>query len=236
METVVDTLSRLISFETVSSKECASLAAHLAERFEGLGMRIETFESEQAGKVNLVATAGPQGANREDSTNGLILSGHMDVVPVTDQAWDSDPFTLRRGDDHRLYGRGSTDMKGFLADVVHALHRIDLKHLKRELMLIFTHDEEVGCIGSAKLAQKFLQDGRPVPTAAVIGEPTNFKMLRMHNGHAAFRIITTGVDGHSSKPDLGANAIHIAARALVEVEALSRELQRERRIDPRSLL
>ena len=224
METVIDTLARLVSFETVSSKECASLAAFLAERFEAMGMRIETF-TDQPGKVNLVATAGPQG------TDGLILSGHMDVVPVTDQAWDSDPFTLRRGDDKRLYGRGATDMKGFLADIVHALPRLDMRHLKKELMLIFTHDEEVGCVGSAKLAQRFLQEGRPVPTSAVIGEPTDFKMLRMHNGHAAFRIITTGVDGHSSKPDLGANAIQIAARALVVLEDLGRELQLERRFE-----
>jgi acetylornithine deacetylase len=224
METVIDTLSRLVSFETVSSKECASLAAFLAERFEALGMRIEIFE-DQPGKVNLVATAGPAG------TDGLILSGHMDVVPVTDQAWDSDPFTLRRGNDKRLYGRGTTDMKGFLADVVQALPRIDLKQLKKELMLIFTHDEEVGCIGSAKIAQKFLRDDRPVPTSAVIGEPTDFKMLRMHNGHSAFRIITTGVDGHSSKPDLGANAIQIAARAIVELEEFAQELKKERRFE-----
>jgi acetylornithine deacetylase len=221
MKTVIDTLATLVSFETVSSKECSSLAAYMAGQLEALGMKIETLE-DAPGKVNLIATAGPAG---ED---GLILSGHMDVVPVTDQAWDSDPFTLRRGDDRRLYGRGTTDMKGFLADILHALPRIDIKNLKKELMLIFTHDEEVGCIGSAMLAKQFQQSGRPIPKHAVIGEPTDFKMLRMHNGHAAFRIITTGVDGHSSKPDLGANAIHMMGRALVELEDLAKELQTDR--------
>lgn len=224
MESVVATLAKLVSYPTVSARECASMAAYLAERLEGLGMRVESLES-APGKVNLIATAGPQGEE------GLILSGHMDVVPVTDQAWSSDPFTLREGADGRLYGRGSTDMKGFLADTLHGLARLDLRQLKKELTLIFTHDEEVGCVGSRLLADRFAAEGRTLPKLALIGEPTDFRIFRMHNGHAAFRMLAQGVDGHSSKPDLGANAIQIMARALVALEELGHEWQRERRFE-----
>lgn len=224
MEPVVSLLSRMIAFPTVSSRENASFAAFLAERLETLGLRVELLET-TTGKVNLVATAGPP------DTDGLILSGHMDVVPVTDQSWTSDPFVLREGADGRLYGRGATDMKGFLADVLAALARIDVSRLKKSLWLLFTHDEEVGCLGSAALVERFQKEGRKTPSAALIGEPTDFRIFRMHNGHAAFRIVAHGVDGHSSKPDLGANAILIAARALASLEKLAQELKTERRFE-----
>lgn len=207
-------LARLVAWPTVSSRPVDGIAADLANLLESVGMRVERLDSPEPGKCNLVATAGPAG------TDGVVLSGHMDVVPVDGQPWTSDPFHLVRRED-RLVGRGSCDMKAFLAATVAALARTPLRDLRRELVLIFTHDEEVGCLGSRILADKFATEGRPVPSLALIGEPTSFGILRMHPGHVAARITCRGLAAHSSKPDLGRNAIRLAARVLDRLEALA---------------
>ncbi|MCB9792186.1 MAG: acetylornithine deacetylase, partial [Alphaproteobacteria bacterium] len=196
----------------------------LAQRFEDLGFRVERFVSGEPGKVNLVCSAGPEG------TDGLILSGHLDVVPTDGQAWTSDPFTLTpRGD--RLVGRGSSDMKGFVAASLEALRRIDLSKLQRELVLIWTADEEVGCLGSAKLAEHLAADGRPLPTECWIGEPSDFRIMRMHPGHVGVRIATFGEAAHSSKPDLGASALKAMTRVMVMLEELEAQLRQQRRYE-----
>jgi acetylornithine deacetylase len=214
---VVDDLSRMVAFETVSAQPVAPLADWLAERLERLGMTVrDVADPEHPGKRNLVATAGPEG------TDGIVLTGHMDVVPTEGQPWTSDPFVVtRRGD--RLYGRGTADMKGFIAATLAALARIDLGRLQRELMLIWTYDEEVGCLGSAHLVDTFKREGRPVPSACLVGEPTSFRILRMHAGHVAVRIAVRGEAAHSSRPDLGVNAIEGAARMVEVVRQLARE-------------
>lgn len=215
---VVDTLARLVAFPTVSDRPVDGIAAYLAERAEALGMRVERLDSPLPGKCNLVCSAGPQG------TDGLVLSGHMDVVPVEGQPWSSDPFVLtQRGD--RLHGRGSCDMKAFLAATMEGLARVDLRRLQRELVLVWTHDEEVGCLGSRALVEQLA--GRPLPSLALIGEPTSFQVLRMHPGHAAARITCVGRAAHSSKPDLGANAIRLAGRVLEALERLADEWRRD---------
>ena len=154
---MIDLLARLVSFPTISNRPLTELAALLAQRAEDAGMRVERFETE-AGKCNVIASAGPRG------TDGLVLSGHMDVVPVEGQDWSTDPFKLTESGG-RLYGRGACDMKGFLAAVTDALPAIPLARLRRELVLIWTHDEEVGCLGSAALAGQLAGDV-PVPLAS----------------------------------------------------------------------
>lgn len=224
MRSVEQTLATLVAYPTISDRPVTGIAAYLAERFSDLGMRIELLESSEPGKCNLVCSAGPPG------TDGIVLSGHMDVVPVEGQPWTSDPFTLTARDD-RLIGRGSCDMKAFLAATVEALGRIDLSRLQRELVLIWTHDEEVGCLGSRWLADHFVAIGRPLPTLALIGEPTSFNILRMHPGHAAARIHCAGRAAHSSRPDLGANAIRLAARVIDALDGLAEEWRREVRFE-----
>jgi acetylornithine deacetylase len=209
---VEGTLARLVAYPTVSDTPVTGIAAYLAERAEALGMRVERLDSPMEGKCNLVCSAGPAG------TDGLVLSGHMDVVPVNGQPWTGDPFRLRRIGD-RLVGRGACDMKAFLAATMEGLARLDLQRLERELVLVFTHDEEVGCLGSRQLVEQLA--GRPLPSLALIGEPTRFSMLRMHPGHAAVRITCHGVAAHSSRPDLGRNAIAGAAKVLARLEALA---------------
>ncbi len=222
---VVDSLAQLVGFPTVSNRPVTEIAAWLAHRAEDAGFNVEQFQS-SAGKANVVCTAGP--LDRMDQ--GLVISGHMDVVPVEGQPWSSDPFSLtQRGG--RLYGRGTADMKGFIASTVEALDEVDVASLAAPLVLVWTHDEEVGCLGSAHLADQLGATDRPLPREALIGEPTNFKMVRMHPGHVAVQIVATGESAHSSKPDLGASAIKAMGRALAAIDRLERELQLERRLE-----
>ena len=218
-------LQRLIAYPTVSNRPIRSLASHLAERAEDCGFQVTTYESpHDPTKVNVVATIGPEDAD------GLILSGHMDVVPTEGQPWDSDPFVLTERDG-RLYGRGTADMKGFIACCLHACDALDLSRLKRQLVLIWTHDEEVGCQGSALLAEALRDSPRRLPTECLIGEPTDFQILRMHPGHVSVRIETFGESAHSSKPDLGASAIKAMQRVLTLCEEVENELLHERRLE-----
>ena len=147
----------------------------------------------------------------------------MDVVPTEGQPWTSDPFRLRE-DNGRLYGRGTADMKGFIAATMAALDRIDVKDLASPLVLVWTHDEEVGCLGSSKLVEHYLATGAELPRSCLVGEPTGFQIQRMHSGHVAVEITVKGEAGHSSRPDLGRNAIEEAMRVVAEVGALAETL------------
>lgn len=219
--TVTDTLARLVAWPTVSDRPLVALAAYMAAAHEDYGFRVERFEAaDLEGKVNVVASIGPPG------TDGLVLTGHMDVVPTEGQPWSSDPFvvTSREG---RLYGRGTADMKGFLAATLHALARIAPDSLRRELVLVWTHDEEVGCLGSGRLVGDLQAKGRRLPAACLVGEPTDFRILRMHPGHVGMEVEITGRAAHSSRPDLGVNAIEAAAEAVEIVRGVAAELQHE---------
>jgi acetylornithine deacetylase len=223
---VVDTLAQLVAFPTISEKPVTEIAAYMATRAEDLGWCVEIFEDdEMAGKANVVCTAGPI-----EAAGGVVISGHMDVVPVAGQPWDSDPFQLKE-EDGRLIARGSADMKGFLACTLEALGRINAADLTRPVVLIWTHDEEVGCLGSARLVKTLKALDRPLPTEALIGEPTDFKILRMHNGHVGLRICTHGASAHSSMPDLGASAIKAMGRVLALVESIEISLGKEKRLE-----
>jgi acetylornithine deacetylase len=220
MPEVVETLRRLVSCPTVSDRPVIELAAFLADRAEQQGMRVERFQV-APGKVNVVASAGPP------SAQGLVLSGHMDVVPTDGQSWSSDPFVLTERDGN-LHGRGTCDMKGFIAAVDTALSAMDLRKLKRELVLVWTCDEEVGCVGATHLAGTLTEMGRELPRATVIGEPTGFRICRLHPGHCTFAVVVTGQAAHSSRPALGANAIVAAGEVLRALAALADELSHQR--------
>lgn len=222
MAPVVRELARLIAYPTVSHRPVDALAAYVAERHEGRGFRIERFaDPSQPGKYNVVASIGPAG------TDGLVISGHMDVVPTEGQPWTSDPFALTERDG-RLHGRGSADMKGFIAATLAALDRIPKDAFRRELSLVWTYDEEIGCFGSARLAEAMRRDGRTLPKACLIGEPTDFRILRMHPGHVAIEIEIVGRAAHSSRPQLGVNAIEVAAALVRDIRAVIADLDRLR--------
>lgn len=218
----VAALAELVAFPTVSNRPTTEIVAFLATWAEDLGMRVSRYES-GPDKANLVVRTGPEG------TDGLTLSGHLDVVPVAGQAWTSDPFRLTEREG-RLLGRGSCDMKGFVAATMVALSRDELvlSGLDRELALVWTHDEEVGCVGSRLLVEAMQAEGARLPAQALIGEPTSLTARRLHPGHLTWRVVCTGIPAHSSRPALGLSAVRIAGEVLQALELLTVSLARER--------
>jgi acetylornithine deacetylase len=140
----------------------------------------------------------------------VVLSGHTDVVPVEGQAWNSDPFTLTERDG-LLYGRGTCDMKGFIAAALALAPRFAAATLTRPLHFAFTYDEEVGCLGAQVLLADLAADGIR-PAACVVGEPTGMRIIAGHKGCCEYTTVFTGTEGHASRTDLGVNAIEYAAR------------------------
>ncbi|MED5371454.1 MAG: acetylornithine deacetylase [Myxococcota bacterium] len=223
----IRTLERMVAAPTVSNRPMIELAAYVAQRAEDQGFRVELQEDpDRPGKANVLAFAGPDDMPGE----GLMLSGHLDVVPVEGQEWSSDPFTLTAVGD-RLVGRGSSDMKGFIAAAITGLDDLDVTKLSKPLVLAWTHDEEVGCVGSARIASLYSQDPRPLPKECWIGEPTDFQIFRMHPGHVAVELEVRGVSAHSSKPDLGASAIKGMMRLIEVINGLEADLMQERRLE-----
>jgi acetylornithine deacetylase len=213
-------LDRLVAFDTVPSASNVSAAEYLADLLDEADFQVRIHRDHALGadKASVVAWAGPP---RPD---GLILSGHMDVVPFVGQpGWTRDPLVLAR-DDERVYGRGVADMKAFLGQCVVVARQLDLSRLSRPLVLLFTCDEEVGCLGAGRLVPQLERHtgNLPLPREAVIGEPTAFRVYSAHKGHVQFSVSVTGRGGHSSRPDLGTNAIAAmaeAARALTDLAA-----------------
>jgi acetylornithine deacetylase len=206
-------LERLVGFDTVSAKSNRSLIDWVADYLDGYGIRGELTRTDDGSKANLFATIGPAGRG------GVILSGHTDVVPVAGQVWDSDPFRLdSRGD--RFYGRGTADMKGFIALALALVPEAMLRPLQIPLHLALSHDEEVGCLGVPALIRA-LPQGAARPRFAIIGEPSEMRVANAHKGIQFLRTRVTGRDGHSSAPQQGVNAIAAAAEIIAEIGRLA---------------
>jgi acetylornithine deacetylase len=207
-------LAELVACPTVSSDSNLALIDHLAGRLEGAGARVEVQRAPCGQKANLFATLGPEG------DGGVVLSGHTDVVPVTDQDWSTDPFAMVARDG-RLYGRGTCDMKAFIAAAVAMAPRFAAAGLRRPLHFAFTYDEEVGCLGAQALAATLrARDLRP--SVAIIGEPTSMRIVEGHKGCYEYSTHFTGLEGHASAPDRGVNAVEYAVRyvaRLLELKA-----------------
>jgi len=221
-----EVLRELIAADTVSSHANVAAFERLADRLEAAGCRahLQRWEEEGAEKANLVAWAGPP------RDGGLVLSGHVDTVPYDDQpGWTREPLVLAAEGD-RLYGRGTTDMKGFIAQCVEALGRLDLEALERPVALLFTSDEEVGCRGAGRLVPELpaLLAECPQPKLCWIGEPTSWRVSQSHKGIVVLDVRVRGEGGHSSLPEAGVNAIAVAARAIAEIGALQAELRAHR--------
>jgi acetylornithine deacetylase len=225
-----DLLSRLVAFDTTSRNSNLPLADFLCGYLDRPGVRIVRQPSPDGTKANLIAWLGPEPAGAEPAERaGLVLSGHMDVVPAEEEGWQSDPFTLTdRGD--RWVARGACDMKGFLAiaanSALEALEADATGRLRAPLALVFTYDEEVGTLGARHLLESYA-DGRLLPRSAVIGEPTSLRVARAHKGHFKMRITLHGRSAHSGYPHLGVNAIEPAGRVIDALAALRRTLESE---------
>ncbi|TMV58541.1 acetylornithine deacetylase, partial [Thioclava sp. BHET1] len=179
------------------------------------GIASELIRDDSGQKANLYATVGPQG-------QGVMLSGHTDVVPVEGQAWTRPPFEMT-GEGGRYYGRGTTDMKGFVACSIAMALKAAERDLKTPLHLAFSHDEEVGCLGVRSLID--MLEGAPVrPAMCIVGEPTEMQVATGHKGKVALRATCTGREGHSALAPLALNALHLGADFLGEIRALQARL------------
>ncbi len=226
---MLDILETLIGFDTTSHKSNMPLMEYIRDYLSDHGIAATLIPNEDGRKANLFATIGPAG------DGGIILSGHTDVVPVTGQDWQSDPFRLCERDG-RLYGRGSADMKGFIACVLAMVPSFLSAGLKRPVHLAFSYDEEIGCLGVHGITA-FLHETGLRPQAAIIGEPTMMKVVNAHKGACSIDTIVTGSPAHSSAPDKGVNAIEAAMRLGTELMRLQEQARDEageagKRFDP----
>jgi acetylornithine deacetylase len=208
-------LERLVGFDTVSAKSNLALIDWVADYLDRYGIASSLTRNSDGAKANLFATLGP--ADR----GGVILSGHTDVVPVAGQAWKSDPFrlTARNG---RLYGRGTADMKGFIALALAVVPQALSKPLATPLHLALSFDEEVGCLGVPALIRALPESvGRP--RLAIIGEPSGLRVANAHKGIHFLRTRVSGHEAHSSAPERGVNAIAAAAEIIGEIGRIAAE-------------
>lgn len=211
-----DILDRLIAFDTVSSRPNMALMAYVKDLLEQAGIAALLIPDATGGKANLYATTGPAGIG------GVMLSGHTDVVPVEGQAWTRPPFALTE-DAGRLYGRGTADMKGFVACAVATMLDAATRPLKVPLHLALSYDEEIGCMGVRSLIDMLAQ--APVkPRFCIVGEPTGMQVATGHKGKVALRATCTGREGHSALAPLALNALHLAADFLNAVRRLQAEV------------
>jgi acetylornithine deacetylase len=217
-------LQTLVAFDTTSRLSNLALVAWIEAYLTELGIASRRVPNADGTKTNLIATVGPA------TPGGVVLSGHTDVVPVDGQPWTSDPFaTIER--DGRIYGRGTCDMKGFLALALAAVPDLIAANPKLPVHLAFSYDEEVGCLGApdmiAVIAREF-----PRPALVVVGEPTSMEAVTGHKGIATYRVTVNGREAHSSQPHLGVSAVMEAVPLMARLTALAAQLERE--ADPAS--
>jgi acetylornithine deacetylase len=199
-----DVLRRLIAYPTISADSNMRMIEYLADYLDHLGADVLLNHAPDGTKANLFATLG------QGHENGVLFSGHTDVVPVADQDWSHDPFDMIERDG-RLYGRGTCDMKGFIAACLTKADDYAKLPLKTPVHFAFTYDEETGCIGAQGLA-KCLQIQGITPRLAIIGEPTRMKAIEGHKGCCEYTTHFHGKAGHGSMPDIGLNAVEYALR------------------------
>ncbi len=223
-----DMLDRLVAFDTTSRDANLPLIDFVADYLDGLGISSLKVDYEPGKKTNLYATIGPGGPG------GIVLSGHTDVVPVDGQDWASDPFKLDERDG-RLYGRGTCDMKGFIAVALAMAPEFKAADLKTPIHFALSCDEEVGCRGVRPLVAH-MKDHLPRPRAVIVGEPTSMQVVNAHKGAVTFATEVTGHEAHSSCTHLGVNAIMVAGELLVELNRIAADMRERgdpsRRFDP----
>ena len=223
--TATDLLDRLVGFDSTSARSNLPLIEFVADYLDGLGVPVRLIHDDGRVKADLYATIGPE------EPGGFVLSGHTDVVPVTGQPWESDPFTLTAKDD-KLYGRGATDMKGFIACVLAMAPAFRAAAPARPIHVALSYDEEVGCVGVRPMID-LIRNELPRPRLAIVGEPTEMRVVNAHKGISAQTTTVTGRDGHSSQPQTGVNAVVYAAEIIAFLDRLAADYAARPDDDPR---
>lgn len=218
----LELLARLIAFPSVSREPSRPIADFVCQYAADSGCRVWRQEYDQGRKANLLVWRGP------GRDGGLLLSGHLDVVPADELDWESDAFELtQRGDE--LRGRGVVDMKGFIAQALNALTAARDQDLRVPLALLLTSDEEIGSLGAQQFAAAWTGDV-PLPRDAIVGEPTELRVARLSKGHLKLRLRIEGKAAHSGYPQLGVSAIERAIPVLEALRALRLELVEQRSV------
>ena len=210
-----DILKRLIAYDTTSRNSNLPLIHWVKDYLAGFGVESELTYDDDGGKANLFATLGPA-----DRSGGIILSGHTDVVPVDGQDWVTEPFDMLEKDG-RLYGRGTCDMKSFVAVSLAMVPKFLERQLTVPIHLAFSYDEEVGCIGVRRLIDGNLSKGIR-PQACIVGEPTNMQPVIAHKGKRSFEVTIRGMEAHSSLAPKGVNAVEYAAEIIAHIKSMAR--------------
>jgi acetylornithine deacetylase len=219
IDEVLGLMDRLIAFETESSKSNLGLIEAVIQHCRSHAVPFSIAPSPGANKAALVATVGPM------VDGGIVLSGHTDVVPVTGQAWNSDPFAMRR-ENGRLYGRGTCDMKGFVALILAMIPEFAAARLPVPVHIVLSYDEEITCLGSMDIIAQFGKN-LPWPRAAIVGEPTEWQVADSHKSVCTYSLRVEGHEAHSAKPQLGAHAIAAACEIASEINRLSLRFEAE---------
>ncbi|WP_455826329.1 acetylornithine deacetylase [Pseudomonas graminis] len=220
-----DLLAQLVRFDTTSRESNLALIDFVRTYLLDHGVACELVYNAHKSKANLLATIGPA------EVPGIVLSGHTDVVPVDGQRWTVAPFELTEKDG-KLFGRGTADMKGYIACVLASVPALVKAPLRMPVHIALSYDEEVGCLGVRSLIERF--HGQPVkPLLCVIGEPTELKPVLGHKGKLAVRCEVHGVACHSAYAPAGVNAIEYAARLISELVRLGETLKAPEQLDER---
>ncbi|MGU3493509.1 acetylornithine deacetylase [Xanthobacteraceae bacterium A53D] len=219
----IDWLARLISFDTTSRNSNLPLIEAVEEFLTAEGIFFERVENTEEKKASLITTIGPR------EVPGIVLSGHTDTVPVDGQEWTSDPFTLTERDG-KLFGRGTCDMKGFLAVLLGMVAEIKAQPLKKPIHFAISYDEEIGCVGVRPLIDHMVAQGYK-PEACIVGEPTSMQVVIGHKGKKSFSTAITGAGGHSSRAPELVNAVEAGGRLVAKVADLGTRLAAEGRRD-----
>ena len=211
-------IGRLVAFDTTSRSSNLNLIDFVSDYLKGHGLTPRLIPNPEGTKANLLVTLGP------DVPGGIILSGHTDVVPVDDQPWDTDPFTVTEKDG-KLFGRGTADMKSFSAVALALVPEFLARGVKVPIHIALSYDEEVGCLGVRPMIADIVRDV-PKPKLAIIGEPTDMKVVNAHKGIRSFRTTITGREAHSSQTHKGVNAVMVAAELIMYLSELAEQMRR----------
>lgn len=213
----VELLSKLIAFDTTSYKSNLEFILFVKDLFEQNNIKVELNFNIEQNKANLLASVGPL------DQAGILLSGHSDVVPVEGQQWDTPAFEAIQKD-AKIFGRGTADMKGFLACAMITMIKASQLELKRPLHLCISYDEEIGCIGVRGILDQ-LASTLISPIMCVIGEPTMMQLALAHKGKTVFRAQCCGEEGHSALAPNYVNAIHVASKLVESLQNVQQHLR-----------
>ncbi len=225
--TVENILAKLVSFPVLGGESNLSIIQWIKEYIESYDVKVNLVSNEKEQKASLHCRIGPE------VDGGIILSGHTDVVPVTGQKWETDPFLLTDKGDGKLYARGSCDMKGFIACCLAVLPKMVKADLKKPIYFAFSYDEEVGCLAGSELAAAIKNFYKETPKYAIIGEPSLMEPIVGQKGIYILETYVQGSEGHSSRIKQEVSAIHESMRLILWLENKMNQLISDKQFDDR---